>query len=221
MESTTPTTTTSETDSGAAVTQTTTSAVDDGAGAGSQAAADTFAAERETFESQRRALQSERDRLKAELDKLKAGATPAAPAQTETALTAESVMALLKKDREMTALAADLKGQFTLADPTLFQSYESFDNADAFRVAVENSHNSVKARVEAETQPAIAAAVEAAIAPYIQRYGRLAETPQTTEGAAATGLPTIAQVQAMSMAEMEALVAQHGDDVIDRILRSA
>lgn len=186
---------------------------------GGSQAAEQFAAERERLESERRALQSEKDRLAAELKALKDQATPPAPKSDEqpAPLTQEGILSLLRRDRELTAAAASLKDEFTLADPAIFSDYEKFESAAALRAAAEDSHNRLKTVLDQHTAPA----VEAALKPYVEKYGQLAQTPPDNAGGSNTGLPSLQEVQAMNQSQLDALVKQHGDDVIDRVLRSA
>jgi hypothetical protein len=209
--------------------ETTTGSEDDqGAGGNQQVpgAADDGARGDQNSEALRN-LQQQRDRQAAEIAKLKqdlAAATKPANSDTPTEatpLSAEGVMALLRRDREMTSAVSQLKSDFPLADEAIFTGYDSFESVEAFRAAAEMSHGRIKSLVDAQVEPQLQAAVEAALKPYIEKYGRLASAPSDNGGATATGLPSAEEVKGYSMSQLEDLVAQHGDDVIDRILRSS
>lgn len=171
-----------------------------------------------------RNLQAQRDRQTAEIAKLKAdlaaaSATPAAePTQTQPeSLTAEGVMALLKRDREMTGAVSQLRTDFPFADDAIFTGYERFETVEAFRAEAETSHSRIKGLADKAAQPL----VDAALAPYIEKYGQLAATPPDNGGGQVTGLPSPEEVRNYTATQLEQLVAQHGEDVIERIWRSS
>lgn len=173
-----------------------------------------------------RKLQSHRDSLAAENERLKKqlaeGSTPknsdTTPAQPE-ALTAEGVMALLKRDRELTAAVSQLKSDFPLADEAIFTAYDQFDSVEAFRAAAESSHSRIDSLVKSQVEPQLKAAVEAALAPYIEKYGRLAAPPAPEgDGTPNTGLPTREELRTYSFAQLDAFAQKHGEETLNRIL---
>lgn len=173
-----------------------------------------------------RNLLAQRDRQSAELDKLKAElaaatATPAAvtePTSDEAKpLTAESVMALLRREREMGQVVPELREQFQFADPSIFVNTDRFDSVEALRAAAEADHTRVKALAETAAKPL----VDAALAPYIEKYGRLAASTPESGGGQTTQLPSWQEVRTYSQGQLSALVAQHGEDVLQRIRQSA
>lgn len=182
--------------------------------------ADAFAEERNKLTTQIRDFQSQRDQLKAELDKLKAGTSPepgSATSKPET-LTAEGVMALLRREREMTSAVGQLKSDFSFADEAIFTGYDKFESVEAFRAAAEASHNRIKGLVDSATKPAIEAAVEAAIKPYVEKYGRLSAPPAPAGEGTPNGMPTLEEVKGYSQAQLDAFVAQHGEKALNDLI---
>lgn len=171
-----------------------------------------------------RNLQAQRDRQAAEITRLKADLAAAKPAATQPSpaqaepLSAEGVMALLKRDREMTSAVSQLKSEFTLADEAIFTGYDQFDSVEAFRAAAESSHGRIKGLVDAQVQPQLTAAVEAALKPYVEKYGRLAAPPAPAGEGTPTGLPSAEEVRRMSADQLSAFVAKHGEDTLNRLL---
>jgi hypothetical protein len=189
-----------------------------GDGAGSTTpTVDAFADERNKLTQQIRDFQSRADRLQAELDKAKAVSAPEPASTQPEALTAEGVMALLRRDRELTSAVSQLRNDFPFADDAIFTGYERFDSVEAFRAEAEASHTRIKALAEKAAQPL----VDAALAPYVEKYGRLNTTPADNGGASATGLPSLEEVRGYNATQLQTLVDQHGEDVIERIWRSA
>ena len=174
-----------------------------------------------------RKLQSHRDSLAAENEKLRTqlaeASTPKTPAPAPTqpeALTAEGVMALLRREREMTGAVAQLQSDFSFADESIFTGYDKFESVEAFRAAAEASHNRIKSLVESKTQPAIEAAVEAALKPYVERYGRIAAPPVTPSETAPTGMPTLEEVKGYSLSQLDAFVEQYGEKALNDLIYS-
>ncbi len=120
--------------------------------------------------------------------------------------------------RDFLRAETELREQFGSADPALFDEADTrFDSVEAFKAAIEQSHRSIEERVTAATT----AAEEALRARYAERYGPLEiDAPGAEAPAGGDGLPTIAQLQAMSMSELDAFEAQH-PGVIDRIIATA
>lgn len=192
----------------------------EGVAGGSQPTVEQLTAERDRIEAERRTLQSERDRLRAELAaSSKPEATPAP--QDDSPLSRADFLAMLRRERELGAALPALKQEFTMADPGLFDRVDEFDTAEAFRAAVESSDASFRSRMEAQglvPKSEIDALREA----YVAKYGPLGdETPADNAGGSPGGLPTFQQLAAMTIAQQESFVRQHGEDTFQRILRSA
>jgi hypothetical protein len=165
-----------------------------------------------------RNLQSQRDRQAAEIEQLRkqladaqtpknSDPTPA-PTTPAPSLSAQDVVALLKRDRELTAAASQLKTDFPFADEALFTGYDSFDSVEAFRAAVEASHTRTQTLAEKAAQPLI----DAALAPYVEKYGRLAAPPATGSTEAPAGMPSPEQIKQFSVAQVQAFIAKHGEE---------
>lgn len=190
-----------------------------GGESGSQPAADgasAFAAERERLEATARQLQSERDRANAELARLRNAGTETGGGTTPPGLTAEAVLALMRREREFTKAETDLRGELTYADPSIFDRALDFDSVEALRKAATDSHNSIKAIAEKAVKDREAELLK----PYVDRYGQLEQTPPDTSGAAATGDPTWEQLRKLSAQELDAL-DKDKPGLIDRVRRSA
>lgn len=183
---------------------------------GTQPDAGALASQLEAANRRARDEQSKADRFKAELDKLKGASTEAQPAPTP-GITLEQLRSENRRVREFLRAETELQTAFGSADPALFEDADSrFDSVEAFRAAVEESHRSTEAlvasRVEAKLQEERAKLAE--------RFGPLdLDSPDATTPTA-DGLPTLAQLERMSMAEMDALDAKH-PGVIDRIIQTA
>ena len=120
--------------------------------------------------------------------------------------------------REFLRAEVELKEQYGSADPGLFSDSDTrFDSVEAFRAAVEDSHRSIEERVKSREEQ-----LEADIrARYAERYGPLEiDIPGGEPPANGTGLPTLAQLHEMSMAQMDALEEKH-PGAIDRIIATA
>lgn len=185
-----------------------------GGASGSQSSAGTPANDEVAqIEARRRALQSENDRLKNELAAARAakegdGQAPA------PALTEDRILALMRQEREMARAESSFKEQYKLADPELFE--RTYPSVEAFEAAVKSSHERVSSLVNAGRSEQ----ENALLARYREAYGELDATPPDSNGGTATGDPTFAQLEAMSLSELDALEAAN-PGVIDRVKRSA
>lgn len=190
----------------------------DGSGSGSQdSAADAFAAEKVRLEQLARDRQSEADKLRKENAELKSAA---ASTTTPQPLTLEQMRSEQKRWRELDAAATALRKDEAVkfADPSLFDRADEFDSVESFRVAVEDSHRSIKGRLDGlELVPK--SDVEAKLARYVEKYGAL-ESPPSTEGAQPTGAITVDEIGAMSFAERDVYDQEHPGEIA-RVLRSA
>jgi hypothetical protein len=166
---------------------------------------------------QARDLQAARDRERAEREKLQRelaemrGNADRSGDQPEY-LTAEAFRAELKRQREMDRSVAKLREEFSEADAGIFEDLDRFDSVEALRATVERSHTARKAyadKVKAEAQ-------EEARRILAERGIELPDPKG--EPAGVKGLPGPAELAKMSERELDALEAEHGSDVIDKIL---
>lgn len=121
----------------------------------------------------------------------------------------------LRRAAEITSVTGALREQFPYATSVLDRS-DSFDNVEQLKVAAENEHK----RVEALIGPALTAAAEAAITPYVERFGALQAPPAGAAPGEGQGLPTLAEVERMSLDELTALEKAHPGHV-DTLHREA
>ena len=84
------------------------------------------------------------------------------------------------------------------------------------RLAAENEQKAFNDQVT----PAVEAAVAAALEPYVKRFGALQAPPTGGADGAGQGLPTLAEVERMSLRELDALEKQH-PGLQDRLLNEA
>lgn len=193
----------------------------DGAGAVTPTA-DAFADERNKLNAQIRDFQSQKDRLAKEVADLKAASGGSAPAPGSTTqpepLSAEGVMALLKRDRELTSAVSQFKSDFPLADPAIFAGYDGYDSVEAFRAAAESSHGAVKSLVDQAVGPQLTAAVEAALKPYVEKYGRLAAPPAPAGEGTPTGMPSREEVRQFSADQLAVFVEKHGEAALNSLI---
>lgn len=187
-------------------------------GTGAQPDAGALASQLEAADRRARDEQSRADRLQAQLDKLQAPPAPPSDSQQKPAegLTLAEIRAELRRDREFALAESTLKGQYGSADPGLFRdAADRFDSVEAFTAAVEESHRSIEQRVAAAKE----AAEQELRAKYAEQYGPLEPDVNGTE-AQGDGIPTLAQLHRMSLAEQDALEAKH-PGIIDRIIETA
>lgn len=184
-------------------------------GAGTQSAADAFVAERESLTKQARDFQSARDRERAraeaaerELAALKAGNSPE-PASAPPAFTMEDFLRIRELDRAASALQAE----YPEADEGMFARSHEYDSPEAFRAAVERSHNarkSYKDKIEREAQEKARE--------ILRQHGVQIEdpAPPTSGDTPTSGDPTPAELTATPVSEWE----DRGwtDEVVDRVL---
>lgn len=177
---------------------------DSGSGGTTTPPADQFAQREAHLETQRREQQARADRAEAELARLRAAQTPAAPAPTGDFLTKDAFREELRRQRELDSAVGALREKFPFAGD-VFDRVDSFDNVEALSVAAENAHQ----RVAGLLDPAVQAAVNAAIKPYVDRYGALQQPPAGTKPGEGEGLPTAEEIARMSLAELDALEVAH------------
>lgn len=183
---------------------------DPGAGATGASDADSFASERALLEQQRQSWQGRADRAEQELAALKAAQsqTPAPNAEPTPPASPVDVASLVRQElrraAEITSVTGALREQFPYAGSVLDRS-DSFDNVEQLKVAAENEHK----RIEALIGPALTAAAEAATKPYVERFGALQAPPAGAAPGEGLGLPTLAEVERMSLSEQDALEKAH------------
>lgn len=187
----------------------------DGSSAGSQAAADAFAADKAALEQRARDEQARADRLQAELDKLNKP-TPPPPPPTDRVFTRDEFRVEMRRQREMAEAVAALKSEYPEADNGLFD-VDQFDTVEQLTAAVKNSDAANKARLEALK----AKADEEVRARYAERYGPLDPAPAGGDAGDSSAPPTVEQLRAMSMDEMDAVEAKFGAGAIQNILRTS
>lgn len=195
--------------------------------AGGTQTADSFAAEREKLEARARSFQGEADRAKqraeqaeAELKKLKDGASGG---ETPAALTAGEIAAQVRQEmrreaarsRELSAAAETAKSEYPDADSDILARVDEYDTAEEFLAAARASHESIGSHVDARLK----AREEELRKRYAETYGELPPLPDENTGSP-TGDPTLAQLNAMSITELDAL-EQADPGVIERVQRSA
>ncbi len=188
---------------------------DDGARGGASSDADAFAAERTALEAKARDQQSRADKAQAELDRLKAQiAEQQAPAPTDNPEPAPVIdLAQVRREalagsltaQEMAATVPTLKDAFPEADPAIYQRLVEFESVESLRAAVEASHSKRKADADALREK-----VEAEVRQdFAEKYGIEAELrapePDAKPG---DGEPTLEQLNAMSIPELQALEAK-------------
>jgi mRNA-degrading endonuclease toxin of MazEF toxin-antitoxin module len=181
--------------------------------------ADPFAEERAQLQAQARSWQSRYDQAEAARVAATTPAPDPAPATTAPAPTgldvSEIIRAELRRATEFHSAVGALKEQFPNATQALANA-DSFANVEQLRVAAENE----QAAFNAQVSPAVAAAVEAALAPYVQRFGSLQVAPAGATPGQGDGLPSLQDINAMSLDELDALNKAH-PDLIARLHREA
>jgi hypothetical protein len=171
----------------------------------------------EREQARTRAFQAEADKAKAELAAAKPG--DAGGEAGGSGFDPDKFRRELLQDvvgvTQLTQAAVTLKEKYPHADPALFGQLDEFGSVDALRVAVEDSHNRVATAITAS-----GADIEAKVrAEYEEKFGKLAGTPSTGASAQQAGDPTVAQLNAMSVQEMNE-IEKKDPGVIDRVLRS-
>jgi len=159
------------------------------------------------LEAQGRGLQGALDRAVSKLESLGAqpptDPTPAPPA-AGSALTEARMMELLRRQREIDTAEGALKEQFPNATTTL-SDLSKFESFEAMRVAAENEEKAFQDKAAS----AIDAAVADALKPYIDKHGPIQVPPAGAAPGAGDGLPTLAEVNRMSLDELDALEEAH------------
>lgn len=185
-----------------------------GEGAPVVSTADAFAAERAQLQAQARDWQAKYDRLQAS-QAVPAATTPAPAPATDQFLTRDAFREELRRQRELDSAVGALKEQFPNAVRTL-SNVDSFDSVEALQVAAENEQKAFSDQVG----PAVQAAIDAALKPYVDKFGPLQTAPAGAQPGVGDGLPTLADVERMSLSEQDALEKQH-PGLIDRLHREA
>lgn len=110
-------------------------------------------------------------------------------------------------------MAGEIKEAYPNADPSVFADLSAYGSAEALRAAAATSHEArslseaeLKAKVEKELR-----------AKYAERYGELDDEAPPSGGENPTGLPTVAQIRAMSLNEYDKF-KQENPGVIESIL---
>lgn len=183
-------------------------------GSGGGAPADSFAGERDRLTKAARDNQSRADRLQAELDRIRAAASgQPEPKGDEPARTSTDVGLLFDLRDERDALKAEFGED---ADPTILSRYRDFSSPEELRMAVEQRVDAAKAlreRLEREAEERIRKQYE-------ERHGPLKQEP-AGGNSGSTGLPSIEQLAAMSVRELDEVDAKHGAGTVERILADA
>lgn len=200
----------------------------DGAGTGTQAPADSFAAEREQYEGRVRSFQSAADRAQARVAELEAqlaastggagGASNDSGAATafDPDVIVNQLESRMTHRTEMRSAAAALEQEFEYADPDVLARAHEFESAEALRAAVEEQHNAVVAFRDSIREEERATVLREVA----ERYGIQIEAPPPADATVPSGDPTIEQIASWSFAEERAFDAAN-PGVIDRVLRSA
>lgn len=191
---------------------------DGGAGATSTATGDAFAAERERMESVQRKLQGERDAERARAAKLEQELTAAKGGVTEDKPLSVADITRLLDDRDRARelrTAADTfrsSDDFKYADKSIFDRADSFDSPEALKAALQQSHDSVKAVVDSETEVQVKAQVEAVL----KEAGIAVKPAPSAAPPNPSGLPSIEEVNSTPMSEWDA--RGWTPEVIDKVI---
>lgn len=167
--------------------------------------ASAFEARIAQLEAQSRGLQGALDRALAKLEQ--AGGTPdptPTPPAPSGGLTLEQMRAELRRERELSSARDALKEQFPNATRTI-AGFDSFESYEAMRVSAENEQKAFDAQVA----PAVEAKVAEALKPYVDKFGPIQTPPAGGQPGAGDGLPTLEEIQAMGLGELEALEKEH------------
>lgn len=222
-----PTTTTSEPGSGGSGDPTPGEGADGGAG-GTQTA-EQFAAEREALQREARVRQSEADKAKAEAARLKAeleqmkGASGDETPTPAAGLTAEQVQEQVRqamrreevRTRELAAAVETARAEYPNAEASVLDT-SLYETAEEMLVAAKASHDTLSSHVDA----IVAQREKELREQYAKTYGELPAPPDSTDGAGATGDPSIEQLNSMSLDELDAL-EKRAPGTIERVMRSA
>jgi hypothetical protein len=201
----------------------------EGSGAGTQAVADTFAAEREQYEGRVRSFQSEADRAKARVAELEqqlaarsaggdggAGSDPGTTSAFDPDVIVSELESRMSHRTEMRTAAAALESEFEYADPDILAKAHEYESVEALKAAVEESHSAVASfrdSIREETRAEVLAEIQA-------KYGIQIEAPPPADASVPAGDPTLEQIASWTFQqEREFDAANPG--VIDRVLRSA
>jgi hypothetical protein len=121
----------------------------------------------------------------------------------------------LRRQRQIDGAVGALKEQFPNATRTL-SAVDSFDSLEALQVAAENEQKAFNDQVG----PAVQSAIDAALAPYVAKYGPIQTAPAGAAPGQGDGLPTVQDLDRMSLDQLEALDKEH-PGLIARIHREA
>lgn len=165
------------------------------------------------LEARVRSEQSRADRAEARARELEAQLASRSegtdPGQSATGVTAQDIHSAM----QMYASVESIKSEFPEADTALFGDLSQYGSVDALRATAQRSHEARKA-----ARDAMRAEVEAELRQkYAAQLGELREEEPPSGGDAPGGLPTVAQLNAMSFEERDEF-EKANPGVIRRIL---
>ena len=169
------------------------------------------------LEARVRSEQSRADRAEARIRELQAQLaapkTDTDSSQSATGVTAQDIHTAM----QMYSSVESIKADFPEADAALFGDLSQYGSVDALRATAQRSHEARKA-----ARDAMRAEVEKDIrAKYAEQYGELRNDEAPPSGGnAPEGLPTAAQLNAMSFAERDAF-EKANPGATQRILRAS
>jgi hypothetical protein len=200
----------------------------DGADAGTQATADTFAGEREQYESRVRSFQSEADRAKAEAASLRAqleardaggaggsGSDQSAAPQFDPDTFVSELESRMTHRQTMREAAAALQTEFEFADEDALARAHEFESPEALRAAIEEGHNAIAEwrntiREEARNE---------FLSEFATKYGVQIEAPPTSDSSTPAGEPDLGTWNSWSISDQAAYEAAN-PGFTNRLLRS-
>lgn len=190
-------------------------------GAGGTGSSDSSEKLREA-EARARSFQSEADKARKQIAELEArlkgkdesGDETPAP----TGLTEEQVRQVMRREAARTRELADAvetaKAEYPNADPSTLVA-DKYESAEEMLEAVKASHETLTAHIDARVK----AEEERVRKLYAEKYGELPAPPDPKQGDGG-GDPTLAQLSAMSIPQLEEL-ERRSPGVIERVQRSA
>jgi hypothetical protein len=201
---------------------------DVGAAAGTQAGADTFAAEREQYEGRVRSFQSQADQASARVRALEAqlaeatagaggsGSDPDAAAGFDPDQIVSELESRFTHRTSMREAAAELASEFEYADEDILARAHEFESPEALREAIEDNHTAVTSFVsdiEARVRQEVLAEVN-------ERYGLNLDVAPASTGDAPAGEPSVEEFASWSFGRQAEYEAEN-PGFTNRILRSA
>lgn len=166
----------------------------------------------------RREWQARHDRVAAEkaalerrLAELESNRTPAFSLEDIDARVSQALL----RTQQLTGLASSLRDKYpdvATLRPQLFEGLHRYDSPEAFEAAVEAEAQSLTAALQARDEAREREIRER----YEKAYGRI--VPPVASETAPSGLPTPDQLAEMTQDELDAVEAEYGEGVIDRIL---